>query len=501
MNLSKTPPSAFISPWGRNALQVRDLTSRIVELSLKYAEGSGKRHPCPEDGFDPQLAEIPPAPLSERALIETVSKIMEGSVNVASPGYIAHMNAIPALASVVGDFVASVLDNNMISVELSPLLTRLEDRMLRNFARLFGLGNKGGGILVGGGSLGNLQALTVARNVKLKVLEDGIDSLNGKPVILASEVAHTSLQKAAMIMGLGSSAVIPVAVTRNSKMDVSDLNAKIQEARKRGQIPFCLVATAGTTTTGNIDPIEELARVAQDNDLWFHVDAAYAGAFIISESQKSRFRGIEAADSLLFNPHKCFYVARTCSMVLFRDFSVLERHFRIPVPYMVSYQDTVNRSEISVHGTAHADILKLWITLNHIGLSGYRELFDQFYRLTEYFVRRLRQRPFIELASEPETNIVCFRCTPSELPMEQWDKWNADIQEKLRDQKNIFVSLPRYRNSLWLRVVLMNPHTDETVIDRLLECIDFRMNSLSPKETRENRYGHTVTGKPTDETQ
>ena len=323
-----------------------------------------------------------------------------------------------------------------------------------------------------GGSLANLQALAVARNVKLDTLKTGLAGRQKPPVFFVSEVAHTSIKKAAMMLGLGTDSAIAIPVNARSQMDMASLATAIEQAHQAGQQPFALVATAGTTVTGNIDPLVEMVAIAQAHDLWFHVDAAYGGALAFAERYRDRLRGIEQADSVTFNPQKWLYVTKTCASVLFRDLSTLNHHFQLTAPYMNTEQDWVNLGELTVQGTRHADVLKLWLALQHLGKQGYSALIEASYALTEQFAEAVRQRSYLELMSEPEMNLVCFRGCPDWISPTAWNQWNAELQAYLLKQGKAFVSLPSYRGQHCLKVVLLNPYMTTVDIQRVFEVID-----------------------------
>jgi glutamate/tyrosine decarboxylase-like PLP-dependent enzyme len=471
MPLSSLPSTAFIHPLGHNREAVAALLQQATARILAHLTTAAQQSPLPPMDTQPAIA-LPELPADTATLLATIDQALTTAMNPAHPGYLGHMDPLPTTASILGDLVVAALNNNMLSVEMSPFFSRLEPLLMREIAQLFGLGDRAGGLLVSGGSLANLQALAVARNVKLGCAQTGLAARPQLPVLFVSEAAHTSIQKAAMMLGLGTDAAIAIPTNRNSQMEVGALKDAIAQAEEAGQQPFALVATAGTTVTGNIDPLVELGAIAQMHDLWFHVDAAYGGALVFSEAHRDRLRGIEQADSVTFNPQKWLYVTKTCASVMFRDMGHLQRDFQVAAPYMNTEDDWVNLGEISVQGTRHADVLKLWLSLQHLGRQGYRDLIAASDTLTQAFVAAIQARPWLELASQPEMNLVCFRGCPDWLPADQWDAWNRDLQQYLLREANAFLSLPRYRGQNWLKVVLLNPYTTEKDVERIFGAID-----------------------------
>nr|BBH96007.1 L-2,4-diaminobutyrate decarboxylase [Thermogemmatispora argillosa] len=473
LDLSDLPLSAFIAPDGSNRQAVASLLEQALSLTLDYAAHAGELPPLPDAQPDLPATALPLQGLSEEQLLTALRHLIAASLHPAHPGYIGHMDSLPTTMSLVGDLLSAALNNNMLSFELSPLFSRLEWQTLRELAQLFGLGPRSGGLLLSGGSLANLEALAIARNHMLGLSDGALSSLDARPVLFASAAAHTSLQKAAMLLGLGSQAVISVPLDAGGHLDVQRLPTLIEQAQARGERPFCVVATAGTTVAGLIDPLEAIATVAHRYGLWFHVDAAYGGALIFSEHLRQRLAGIEQADSLTFNPQKWLYVAKTCAMLLLRDTALFTRAFRIPVPYMREPQtdesdnSPPNLGEIGLQGTRHSDILKLWLSLQHLGRRGYARLVEQTCQLATLAYARLRSLPALRFAHPPETNLLCFRAEPPWLPPAAHDELNARLQAALLEQERIFLSLPLYQGKRWLRAVLLNPYTDEHLIERL----------------------------------
>lgn len=473
MQLDNNILDQFISPDGSNRALVEQTIQKVTTQLLDFLTNASNKPTNPTlQLFDTNHFQIPEFSQTEREIKKSLQEFYDLSMNPANPKYIGHMDSMPTLWAVIGDYVASALNNNLLSLEMSPLITQLEYSMTKQFSALFGLPNSAGGVMLSGGTLSNFQALLVARNTKLNIKNGNIFSLKKEPVIFTSEHSHSSIQKIGMMIGIGTDNVLKIKTDKNSKIDISDLEFQIKQQMKLGKQPFAIVATAGTTVSGNIDPLNEISEIANKYDLWLHIDAIYGGAVVFSDKYKRLINGIEKANSISFNPQKWMYVAKTCSMVLFRDFDGMVENFRISAPYMKAQNSYINLGEINVQGTKYAEVVKLWLSLLSLGKDGYKQLIDFSFELTDKFVWEISKRNYLKLASQPEMNLVCFRGEPTNLSASDFDDWNEKLQNYLIQETDFFLSLPKYKNNLWLRTVLLNPFLTTRHIENLFEHID-----------------------------
>ena len=468
----------FIMPNGNNKGLSKAKITQFFNQILTFLSKADNKPTYPNfEKFGAEHFELPDVKLSIDEISFRVQELLDHSMNAANPKYIGHMDSIPTVWSIIGDCIASAINNNLLSLEMSPFLTQLEYSLTKQFSSIFGLPEGAGGIMLSGGSLSNLQALVVARNISMKSSNGDISSIGKSLVIFASSCAHSSIQKAAMILGIGSTSVIQVKTDQNSRMCPSDLERKIAEQKALGKVAIAVVATAGTTVTGNIDKLPEIYKITRKNQIWLHVDAIYGGAVILSDKHKYLIEGIEHADSIAFNPQKWFYIAKTCSMVLFKDFSEMAEAFRVSAPYMKEQNSFINIGEISIQGTKYAEVIKLWLSLLGLGKAGVGELIDFSFYISTVLISEVEKREYLKCKTDPQLNIVCFRGEPGYLPEDCFDEWNKNLQTYLIEKTNFFLSLPNYEDSLWLRAVLLNPFTTTEHVIQLFDEIDIFYNN------------------------
>jgi len=474
----------FIEPDGSNLDEVRQLGYRFIDLLVEAAAKAGSHPPVPEELPVPDLLRGPYTPSLEGRdpyeLIEIVrTEILDRTLNPAHPGYVGHMDSLASAVGIFSDALISACNNNMLSYEMSLVFTAMEDRLLRWATGAFGWGDAARGLLVSGGTLANIQAIWVARNHvgDRGAAREGLASPEGRLVLLASEHAHYSFLKAANLLGIGRRGAVLVQSGDSHRIDPRVLEEVILRARGEGLRPFCVVGVAGTTVTGTIEPLDEIGAIARRHGLWFHVDAAYGGSLILSKKLRSRLRGCETADSITWNPQKWLYVPKTCASILFRDGQILETTVREPFLYGREGGDDShpNLGEYTIQGTRRVDVLKLWLTLEHLGTDYMARLIETQVEAASRLADRIEATPGLELIARPNLNIVCFRAIPPGIDPTAdpglMDEAQSAVQLEVARRGHGWLSMPLYRGRRVLRAVILHPRCDDSLLDLLLKDV------------------------------
>ena len=361
------PVPAFPDPGGMDPALGAFLHQASDQLCHWWATAS-QRSPLPALSVLPEVAPaaqgLAPAPL-----LAELQQVMEGAYNPCHPGALAHLDPPPLTASVVAELVCAGLNNNLLAEELAPSLSRLERQLTGWLAAALGLGPQSGGVLASGGSLSNLMALVVAR--QRAGLVGHQDAL-----VFCSVDAHVSLGKALAVMGLPPGALRPLPVDGAGRLRVAALEAGLAEARRQGQPVLAVVATAGTTVRGAVDPLGPLATLCRSQGIWLHVDGAIGAVCGLSPGHRQRVAGLERADSITVNPQKLLGITKTSSLLLLAEPERLGACFGTGLPYMEASWGGGHGGEWGLQGTRAAEVLKLWLGLRQLGLSGIEAVVD-----------------------------------------------------------------------------------------------------------------------------
>jgi glutamate/tyrosine decarboxylase-like PLP-dependent enzyme len=337
----------------------------------------------------------------------------------------------------------AVLNPQLASLARSQTASRIEAETVRWVGELLGWQSPFSGTFTTGGNEANFSALAMALAARFpSVVEDGVGSIGAQPVFYASGEAHHSLDKCAGLLGLGRRALRRIPVNERLQIDVQQLDAAIEDDVRAGRKPFCVVATAGTTSSGAIDEIPAIHDVCRRHSIWLHVDGAYGAAVLFSDTHRHLVQGIEQADSVTFDPHKWLAMPFSAGLILTRHGDALERTFSVPCPYLQKSQagELPDNLSISAQWSRRMNSLKLWLTLRVHGREGYQNLIDRQMMLAQGFAQWVADSEDFELAAPQMLPIVNFRAREANVPPQELHSLHSQIIEEVNRDGQRWIS-------------------------------------------------------------
>ncbi|RYB94335.1 aminotransferase class V-fold PLP-dependent enzyme [Nocardioides oleivorans] len=449
------------SPWQHlfhpaNAGRYREAVGSAVDHLVDHLGETGGR---PLTGISPREAAARATdvdldrPIGDgpEALAELSRLWLDDAIWFHEPAAAAHLNCpvvIPALAAEV--FISGV-NSSLDTFDQSAGATFIERHLVDWTAARIGYDDRADGVFTTGGTQSNLQALLLARGQQEGRAPERLR-------IFASADGHFSVQKAARILGLGDESVVPVAVDVSRRMDPAALSRALGDAAAAGLTPMAVVATAGTTDFGAIDPLPEVAALAKAHGAWFHVDAAYGGGLLVSPRRRSWLAGIELADSVSIDYHKTWFQPVSCSALVVRDGATLG-HVTWHADYL-NPKDSAHPNQVdkSLQTTRRFEALKLWMTLRVMGADAIGEHLDTVLDLADAVAAELTAMPDIDVAAAPQLSTIVFRHVPG--PDRDEDglaRHNAAIRAELFDDGRALVAATRVDGRAYLKLTLLNP--------------------------------------------
>ncbi len=355
----------------------------------------------PETGEDPTAV-----------LDELFDELIDKSFHTPSANYFGLQNPTPTYMSVLAEAFVAAINPQLASLVHAPLASQIEQETVRWIGARVGWTRPFDGTFTSGGSEANFTALALALASRFPaVVEEGVASLDAHPVFYCTDEAHHSVDKAAGLVGLGRKALRRIPVNPNIQLDVNILERQIQQDEADGFTPFCVVATAGTTSSGAVDDIVAIADICERYGLWLHVDGAYGAGLLLSDKYRHVIRGIERADSITMDPHKWLATSMSAGMVLTSRPETLRQVFSISNPFMPKVHGVpmVDNFNVGLQWSRRMNSLKLWLTLRVHGRRGYEEMIDRQMTLAGDFADWIRASEHFELAAPPMTPSVIFR--------------------------------------------------------------------------------------------
>lgn len=388
-------------------------------------------------------------------------RVLNTGLNPASGGHLGYIPGGGIYSSALGDYLAAITNRYAGIFYASPGAVRMEDALIDWTAKLIGYKIGYGGNLTSGGSMANLIALHTAKHHK------GVDStIVGKSVIYCSSQTHHSIQKALKVIGLEASIVREISLDTQFKISLDLLKLQIKQDIEDGLIPFLLIANAGSTDVGAVDPLSELGRISQEFDLWFHVDAAYGGYFMLTALGQDKLEGIELADSVILDPHKGLFMPYGLGTVLVKNVQHLMAAHTYKANYMrdAMTESQLSPADLSPELSKHFRGLRMWLPLKLYGEQVFGDYLDEKLYLAYYLYQQLISIGY-KVLCEPDLSVVVFRL---EIKGHESDVLNKFVLDYIKNDGRIFISSTILDNKLTLRAAILSFRTHKEEIDLLL---------------------------------
>ncbi len=411
----------------------------------------------------------------EEPLDSYIKRIIAKSNHLVHPRYIGHQITSPIPLTALVQLCTSLLNNGSAIYEMGPVNMAMERNVVDRFASMIGYKSGYDGIFTHGGSAGNLTAMLAARQnmAEYNIWEEGVKD-PGRPGFMISEQSHYSLERSAKIIGLGEDSVIIVPSDSHYRMDVEKLGDLKSRAEEKGIKVISVIANACSTPTGSYDDLKAIADFCEKNNIWMHVDGAHGMGVLFSEKYRRLVDGIERADSIVIDFHKMFLVPALNSMVLFKNGSNSYETFAQKASYLFNKSKNnvwYNSAIRTIECTKSALGIIAYTALKYYGTTYYKEYIESRYDLAAEFSGIILSNPDLDLCTEPEANIVCFRFAPAGYDNGILNQVNAAIRDKIIKEGSFYIVQVEIESKIYIRVTIINPVTSVSELDSLVERI------------------------------
>lgn len=460
-------------------LQRQQLGYALIDRINEYFSNLKDRpvqQPAVERSFQP-IADILPETGDDAASVldDICTQMIDQGFHVPSANYFGLMNPTPTYIAVLAETLVAALNPQLASLSRSQLASKIEHETVRWIAQRVGWRGDGyGGTFTSGGNEANLSALALAlTNRYPHAAEDGLLGLKKQPAVYASSESHHSLDKSLGMLGLGRKALRRIPVNDRAEIDLSALKKALATDRQAGLEPLAIVGTAGTTNSGAVDPLESLADIARQNDLWFHVDGAYGAGVIFSDKHRSLVQGIEHADSITIDPHKWLAMPYSAGVMLTRYPNLLEPTFSLETSYLprTAGNPLPDNFRISAQWSRRMNSLKLWLTLRIHGRQAYEELIDSQLRLAEYMEWRAVESGAFELAVPRKLTILNLRAAAArqlKLSEEETTRLHHNVARLVTEDGRHWISSTHVNGRSVLRMMVISYLSDRSNVDSMI---------------------------------
>jgi len=476
----------------------REFLRHIIEILLNFITDTNDRSSKvlnfhhPDKLKDKLDLDIPDKPLTLDQLLEDCRDALKYGVKTGHPRFFNQLSTGLDIVSLAGEYLTATCNTNMFTYEIAPVFILMEHATFSKMREIIGFHN-GDSIMAPGGSISNMYALMIARHHLFpQHKKHGMRAIKGQLIMYTSKHHHYSISGGASAVGLGTENCVKVKCDENGRMIPEELEKLIIRHKSEGHLPFFVNCTTGTTVFGAFDPIEPIADICEKYGIWLHIDAAWGGGLLLCKSfRDTKFKGIERADSVTWNPHKLMGTLLQCSTLHVKENGLLIDCNQMSADYLFQtdkiYDVCYDTGDKVIQCGRHNDIFKLWLQWRSRGMEGFEKQIDRLMELTAYQVKKMKEQPdkFYLLLEEPECTNVCFwyvpeRLRPRNFPQAYTSDWQrelgkvtATIKARMMTEGTMMISyqpLGEYPN--FFRSIISNQAIQEVDIDFMLETLD-----------------------------
>jgi aromatic-L-amino-acid decarboxylase len=498
MTKNQQDEHGFAPPLGdMGAADFRRYGHEIVDWISDYFETIEQRPVLAQVQPDELIAKLPPAPPEQGEpmgdILADVDRLIAPALtHWAHPSFFAYFATSTSAPGIFGELLCAAFDAKALLWRTAPASQELEEVALSWLRQMIGLPASFAGIIYDTASVSSLHAIAAAReSLNLRIREDGMSGRSDLPLlrVYCSEQSHSSIEKAVITLGLGQRSLRKIPTDAEFRMDVADLARAVEEDKRDGFIPFCIVATVGTTSTTSVDPVERIADVCEEHKLWLHVDAAYAGSAAVVPELRHLLAGCERADTIVMNPHKWLFTPFDLSVLYCRRMDVLHRAFSLVPEYLrtleTNWQQVRNHSEYGIQLGRRFRALKLWMIIRYFGHEGLAARIREHCRLARLFASWVEQSTDWELLAPVPLSVVCFRAAPardgeSEQEREaRLDALNERIINSINASGAAFLTHTKLNGRFTIRLAVGNIRTTEAHVSKVWELLRQQLARLT----------------------
>src|ERR1700682_5497311 len=494
--VSETEQPSIAPPTGdMSAAEFRRFGHEIVDWIANYFEHIEDLPVLAQIEPGDLKSQLPAAPPQDgesmEAILADVDRlIVPALTHWSHPSFFAYFATSTSAPGIFGELLSAAFDVKSMLWRTSPASTELEEVTLDWLRQMIGLDAGFSGFIYDTASVSSMHAIAAAREgVEMRIREEGMSGRNDLPLlrVYASEQAHSSIDKGIITLGLGQRSLRKIPTDAEFRMDANALAAAVDEDKRSGILPFCVVATVGTTSTSSIDPVPAIVEVCERHTMWLHVDAAYAGSAAIVSEMQNILTGCERADSLVLNPHKWLFTPFDLSVLYCRHLDLLRQAFSLVPEYLRTPEQEKVRSgsDYGVQLGRRFRALKLWMIIRYFGREGLARRIREHCRLARLFASWIEESPDWELMAPLPFALVCFRARPTvageseEVKAKRLDVLNEAIMHGVNATGKAFLSHTKLNDKLTLRLSIGNIRTTERHVRQAWELLNQQLRLLS----------------------